>query len=111
MPEEVFIIVVIAILAGTFSGVVKMIIEYLKSRQSVPNAHAKSGALTSSELERLIVSAVERANQSLADRLEAIEDRLDSASMLEAPPSRLELPSDTTESAAEVSASPRRARS
>ncbi len=93
MPEEIFIIVVVAIIAGTFSGFVKMVLEYLKDRQATerPTVGA-TDALTTSELERLIEAAVDRANRGVVDRLDALEDRMEDAQLLKPAEGRLSLP-------------------
>jgi hypothetical protein len=73
MPEPIFFIIIVAILAGTFSGVVKMVLEYLKSRQDAIGARRGTESLTASELERLIESAVRNATTDLSDRVGALE--------------------------------------
>lgn len=83
MPQEIFWIVIVAILAGTFSGVVKTVIGYL---QSNPGKSDPKGSLTESQLRSLIESSVEQSIAPLAGRLDSIDRHLDRA--LEAPPDR-----------------------
>lgn len=75
MPEEVLIIVVVAIIAGTFSSVVRQIFGYLQSRNSKPGASGAS--LTTSELQRLMRAAVEEGTASLEARLDGLEEKLE----------------------------------
>ena len=77
MPEEIFIIVVVAILAGTFSGVVKMVLESMKARQGALPSGNTADSMTASELERLLERAVRQGTIDLSDRLDAIEERLE----------------------------------
>jgi hypothetical protein len=76
MPEEIFIIITLAIIAGSVSGVLKQIFDYLKNRAA---SQSSGASLTSSELERLLQRTVEKAVAPLVDRMEAIESRLDQA--------------------------------
>ncbi|MDZ4698737.1 MAG: hypothetical protein SH809_03430 [Rhodothermales bacterium] len=96
MPEEIFIIIVVSILAGTFSGIVKMVLEFMKMRQGTLPSGSAADSMTASELERLLEKAVRQGTTKLSERLEAIEERL------EIPPQktprlnagRLDLPAD-----------------
>lgn len=80
MPDEVFVIVIVAIVAGTFSGLVKQILNYLRERR--PTAGSSESSLTTSELQRLMKAAVEEATEPLEARLEAMEAKLDPARAL-----------------------------
>ena len=71
MPEELAVVIGVAILAGTFLALVKIILGYLSSRRT-PAADA---ALSQHELERLIEAAVERAVAPLHERLDGLYDR------------------------------------
>jgi len=71
MPEEIAIIVVISIAAGTFLAFVKAILGYLSSKRQAQTQEGSS--MTTSELERLIRTAVTDANAPILDRLEALE--------------------------------------
>ncbi len=86
MPYEIFVIVVIAILAGTFSSVVKMIIGYLQSKRG---ANGEQGSLTESQLRRMIESSIDDSIKPLEKRFDTIEDRLNH--VLEAPPEQRRL--------------------
>lgn len=76
MPDEIFWIVIISILAGTFASVVKSIINYLNSR---PGGSGEKGSLTESQLRTLIEASVDRSISPLAGRLESIERRMERA--------------------------------
>lgn len=86
MPEEVLVIVIIAIVAGTFTSVVKQIIGYLQSRGG--KAEGQS-SLTESQLRHLIERSVDASIQPLERRFDAIEDRL--TRVLESAPERRQL--------------------
>lgn len=88
MPEEVFIIVVVAILAGTFTSVVKIVIGYLQSRRGDA---AEKGSLTESQLRRMIEESVDASMQQLERRFDTIETRLNR--LIEAPAERRRLSS------------------
>lgn len=88
MPDEVFVIVVVAILAGTFTSVVKLIIGYLQSRRGEP---AGKGSLTESQLRRMIEESVDASMKTLDRRFDTVESRLNR--LVEAPPERRRLPS------------------
>lgn len=69
MPEELAVVLGIAIMAGTFLALVKAILGYLSSRRTP----APDAALSQRELEALIEGAVERATASLHERLDRME--------------------------------------
>ena len=77
MPEEIFVIIIVAIAAGTFSGVVSQVIGYLKSRQPQQSLSSSDASMTTSELEGMIQKWIREANRPIADRLDLIEQRLD----------------------------------
>jgi hypothetical protein len=78
MPEELVVITLAAIFCG--SGVilytVSQIVKYLHARSGTRLGRGES-SLTTGELERLLRSVVEEANQSLLERVNSVEDRLD----------------------------------
>lgn len=75
MPEEIFVIIVVAICAGTFMSIVGMMINYLKTRPQ----QGTGNSMTTSELEGMIQKWIEESTQPLVDRLDEMEARLDSA--------------------------------
>lgn len=83
MEDEIFIVVVVAIICTTI-----MITTIIRSvfaaaaRKSKPAASGSS--LSMRELEALLRQVVEETTEPLADRLEALEDRLE-ARLLAAP--------------------------
>ncbi|MFQ5569276.1 MAG: hypothetical protein ACE5G0_06350 [Rhodothermales bacterium] len=84
MPEELVVITVFALLAGTVTiiTVVKSILRYLSSKHQPVTP---SSSMTSSELREIIRSAVEDATHPLAERVDRLEQRLDAPGRLEAP--------------------------
>lgn len=74
MPEEVFIIVVVAILAGTFSGVIKTIVGYLRERDRKTGG---DNSLTTSELKQIVADTVAEATAPLEDRFAMLERRME----------------------------------
>ncbi len=74
MPEEIFVIIVVAICAGTFMSVVGMMINYLKTR----SPQATGNSMTTSELEGMIQKWISEATQPLMERLNDLEDRFES---------------------------------
>ena len=78
MPEEIFVIIIVAIAAGTFSGVVSQIIGYLKSRS--PQQTVSDSSMTTSELENMIQKWITEANKPIVERLDSIERTLEPAS-------------------------------
>ena len=75
MPEEIFIIIVVAILAGTFTTTVKLILNHLKDQRRDASAGTASGGVTTSELEALMRRAVAEANAPLLARIEDLEEQ------------------------------------
>lgn len=76
MPEEVAIIAVMAILSGTFVSVVRMVLGYrerVRGVESKSPAKTTSGSITTSELERMMRSAVQDATAPLAERIARLE--------------------------------------
>ncbi len=74
MPEEVFVIVLIGIIAGTLSRITTQFFNYLKSKGSKATSDA---SMTTSELEGMIQKWIVEATRPLVDRLENIEEKLD----------------------------------
>lgn len=74
MPEEIFVIIIVAIGAGTLSGIVSQIIGYLKSR--TPEKPLQDNSLTTSELEGMMRKWIVDATQPLASRMDNIEQKL-----------------------------------
>lgn len=74
MPEEIFIIIVVAIVAGTLSGIISQFFSYLKSRG--PKT-AEGHSMTTSELEGMIQKWIREATKPLVDRIERMEEHLD----------------------------------
>lgn len=74
MPEEIFIISLVGIIAGSavVLGVVRGILSVVRARVE-GHRGAGSGSLTSSELQRLVQRAVEDASQPLLDKIEDLE--------------------------------------
>ena len=75
MPEEIFVIIVVAICAGTFMSIVGMMINYLKTRPQ----QGSGNSMTTSELEGMIQKWIEESTQPLVDRLDEMEARLERA--------------------------------
>ena len=74
MPEGPFILFALAIVAGTFFAVVKVVLGYLSSKHQLPSGKSGSGSsLTTSELETMIRRAVDEANAPMRRRLEVLE--------------------------------------
>ncbi len=77
MPEEIFIIIIVAILAGTFSGVVKQVLSYLQSRHGAPvRSSSSETSMTTSELESMIQKWIGESTRPLVDRLDRIESHI-----------------------------------
>ena len=76
MPEEIMIIAVVAILAGTFTTVVRSVLAYLKTKSGNKEI-TKGASMTTSELERLMKEAVWEGNEQFISRFESLEDRMD----------------------------------
>ncbi|MFK7844983.1 MAG: hypothetical protein AB8G77_06775 [Rhodothermales bacterium] len=81
MPQEIFVIIIVAIAAGTFSGVVSQIIGYMKSRTQ--DSPASDASMTTSELESMIQKWIGEATLPLTSRLDRIEEHLDPAKLNE----------------------------
>ena len=80
MPDGIFVIIVVAIIAGTFLGIVKAILGYLASKHELSGSkkqpkqrEAPGSSLTTSELHAMIRNAVEEATAPLAARVEHLE--------------------------------------
>ena len=84
MQEEIMIIAVVSIIAGTLmiASIIKSIFGYAKSRNQQGSAPGSS--LTTSELERLVRTAVEEATEPLHAKIDRLEARLDETPLLEA---------------------------
>lgn len=94
MPDEVFVIVLVAIVAGTLSGIVKQILSY--KRDKVQQGHASGAAdqsgVTTSELKALMQEAVEDATMPLVAEIEDLRthlERLERTTLPEADATRL----------------------
>ena len=74
MDDEIFIVVVVAIIAGTvmITTLIRSILAYA-SRKDRPSGES---SLSMSELEAMLHRAVESGTEPLAARLDALEDRL-----------------------------------
>ena len=75
MPEEIFVIVVVAIIAGTILPIAKLFFGYASSRQQQRTPAGSS--LTTSELAQLVREAVEEGTARLEARFDALERRMD----------------------------------
>lgn len=79
MPEEILIIVIFSIVSGSILSMVRMILGYReRTRGVVQTPPAKlsastSSSITTSELERLMRSAVQDATAPLAERISRLE--------------------------------------
>ncbi len=89
MPEEIFIIIALSILSGTVLAMVKSVLNY-KSSKHQHVEHTTGASLTTSELERLMQGAVEKATAPLAAQIDALERRLDANGRLLEAPGRLD---------------------
>lgn len=100
MPEEIVVIVLVSVIAGTLmvTTIVGSIFKYLRERN---RSQATPGdSLTTSELKALMAEAVAEATASLHTRIDTLEDRLD-ARLLELPPAgRIEIDDEATPEAA-----------
>ena len=72
MPEDVFALFALAIVAGTLIAIVKAVVGYLSSRHQTK---ASPDSLTTSELMSMIREAVEEGTSPLAQRVEALEEK------------------------------------
>lgn len=77
MPEELVIITVISIIAGsiTMVSLAKMLFGYLRAKAGVTGKTSTS-SLTTSELEMMLRRVVEEANEPLRERVEILEASL-----------------------------------
>lgn len=94
MPEIVFLIPILAIVGWVLTEVSSNFFDYLKESRE---AAAGGASLTTSELEALIASAVEEANQELNARVEKLEAQLKATRgrpLLEEPPASERAPLD-----------------
>lgn len=84
MEDEIFIIVVVAIISGTV--MITTLIRSVVIAATRKNKPAKGeSSLSMRELEALLRTVVEESTAPLAHRLEALEERLDTR-LLDAPP-------------------------
>lgn len=74
MPEEILIIVIVSILAGTTMSFVRLVLGY-KERTSTKGI-SQGASMTTSELERIMKKAVEEATEPLAKKVEDLEFEL-----------------------------------
>lgn len=73
MPEEILIIIIVSIFAGTAMSIIRMVLGYKERRGLRGTAHGSS--LTTSELEKMMRRAVEEATAPLVQKLvKKIED-------------------------------------
>lgn len=75
MPEELFVLFVLAILSFTILSIIGMTMRY-KSKNAQRNIGSGSSSLTTSELERMMKRAVRSAIGPLEEKLETLEDAL-----------------------------------
>ena len=71
MPEEILIIVIVSILAGTSMSLIRMILGH-RERTSLKGS-VQGASMTTSELERMMKRAVEEATEPLARKVEELE--------------------------------------
>ncbi len=67
MPEEILVIILVSILAGTTVSIIRMVLGY-RERRSTRGA-APGSSLTTSELEKMMRRAVEQATAPLVQKL------------------------------------------
>lgn len=105
MPFGIVLIVLAAIVFGTvmIGTIVSAVFKFLSSRDAL---EAAPQSLTTSELQGLIEDAVAEAIQPLAERVEALEQRLTTEAL---PPARLDMleAADGYEAAPKVSTVPK----
>ncbi|NND70283.1 MAG: hypothetical protein HKN43_01760 [Rhodothermales bacterium] len=73
MPEEILIIVVVAILSGTLLGVVSNIRQYLEAKNNLGENSTRGASLKTSELESMMERAAQNAVQPIVRRIENLE--------------------------------------
>lgn len=88
MPEEVAIIAVMAILSGSVLSIVRMVLGYRERTRGVVSGPAKqaAGSITTSELERMMRTAVQDATAPLAERIARLEKGAPTPALPEAHP-------------------------
>ncbi len=70
MPEEILMIILVSIFAGTSISIIRMVLGYRERRGTAPGS-----SLTTSELEKMMRRAVEQATAPLVQKLvEKMED-------------------------------------
>jgi hypothetical protein len=77
MPFEIFVIIIVAISAGTLSGIVKQVVSYKQQKDLQSGVTGEQGGVTTSELRQLMQDAVEDATEPLLDRMARLENRLE----------------------------------
>ncbi len=87
MPEEIAVIIVFSIIAGTLLAIIKAVLNYKSSQQQAMPGRGGS-ALTAGELRDLMREAVEEANAPLVERLDAVEAGLDALAQPRLAPAR-----------------------
>lgn len=95
MPFEIFVIVIVAIIAGTVSGIVKQALNYKRETRGIRPSQEGS-SLTTSELRRMLEEVVAEATAPLAEQVKALERRLEAEHRLPSGPARV-LPEKTPE--------------
>ncbi len=97
MPEEIFILALLGLVAGTATVVLltTMIFSYLRDKHGIKDKKGKAvvsneTSLTTSELHALMRQAVEEATLPLAEKIDDLERRLDTTRQLSAPTDLLE---------------------
>lgn len=95
MPFEIFVIVIVAIVAGTVSGIVKQALNYKRETRGIRSSKEGS-SLTTSELRRMLEEVVAEATMPLAEQVKALQHRLEDEHRLPSKPERV-LPEKTPE--------------
>ncbi len=77
MPEEVLVVIIIAIVAGSISlvSIARMLFKYLNARAGLA-PQVENPSFTTSELEQMLRRVARESNQPLLDRIEALEEQL-----------------------------------
>lgn len=75
MPEQIMIIVVVAIIAGTVSSIARAVLGVGKA--AVQNKAAQGSSLTTGELKKMLQEVVEESNARMETRFDSLEARLD----------------------------------
>lgn len=78
MPEEIMIIVIIAIISGSVVSIVKTVVgNKYSDRKDKPRLETPSSAsMTTSELKAMLRETVTDATQPLVERIERLEDQM-----------------------------------